>query len=292
MKSRVLWGLVILAIIAVVFYAGYRILSSDESSKTKPKEGNNQQISSEIYFGKWNASIAFLKEKEENSLNLIFIEQNNGNDFSKLDSLVGVQFDDTEIVEVVEYDIFKGDKTGNNQRLMNLIVDIKPKTNQGIDKFSTVSLLYKDREPEVYNIGDIHVYVSQEPINDAIIVEDGYTVSYPKNVFFGSFKNNTQREFRFVNLTSLNDGITYKNIKINGVPLDSGDGMVIHPDEVFSIEANLEVNNNTDYQFLQVTPVMHYIQDSKSCEQTLMGTTYGILNIDDKKVKEIINSDK
>lgn len=289
MKSRVLWGLLILAII-IAFYAAYSILPFHESSKTKSKEKTMHQTS-ELFFGKWNGSIAFLRENDEKTLNLIFIEQSNEGDFSELDNLTGVLLNQTENIEVVRYNIIKGDKIGNNQRLMNLVVHIKTKTNQGIDKFSNVSLLYKDSEPEIYNIGEINVIMNQEQNKEDIIVEDSYNLSYPKNIFNGAFKNNTQEELRLVNFTCLNAGITYNNITINGVPLDTSDGIVIQPNEIFSIEAKLEVNSKTGHQFLQVTPVIQYMKDSKIYEQLLMETTYGLLKIDDKIVKEIINNE-
>lgn len=277
MKSRLFWGLIIVLVI-ITISAGYKIYSSSQEAQEKTM--------SKLHFGKWKANIVFTDTQNEKALNLFLVEEvaKKGSE-SKLDDLVSVSFNGTENVWIESFDIKKGKKLEDQSHLINLTVNLQAKTFLATETLSEITLFYQNSEPEIYDIGDILIMTVPEQELGDISDEDG-PAAYSSHVYRGTFKNNTEEELQIINLTDLNEESVFKNIKIDGLSLESK-AVVIGANESFFVEAALDEAVVAEYQFMHITPIMHYTKADEKYEQYLTEALYGITDIDAKTVEII-----
>jgi|GEM_PF-5074971 len=235
-----------------------------------------------IVFGKWDATYTgYLNQNVEFPFNFYLIEQSGGP--SVADRITKVFLYQSELIEVTDYTVYKGDKKGDKQ-LINIALKTKP-LKEGEETISKLEIEFKDevaRTEYIYDIGKIKIEVLPEK-HEVITPVENYTVGYPKPTqYSGNFQNQLSVPITVEEIFTNNDSLKFTEIKINDQALPK----VINPGEKFTINSKVNLNNDL-YHFYMVSPEIIYQVGKEHQVTFLPEAMYGFIDITDETVESI-----
>lgn len=224
-----------------------------------------------IIFG--NNYISYVFDDQGDSFNLFGIHKLS--DKSILDHFEDISFNN-ENIEIKSFKLEKG-FIKNNYQLFNIIVDVKVLSDD-VENADQIIILFDDNTTQAYDLGKLTLQNIGKFNEEDIVPKGGYTTVYPYPSLDVHLLNNSEETLYLNKITDLNGLFQYAftaNVKVG-------------TNETFHLVIE-EFNQEGNYDFYQITPILHYSSSDGIKHYHMPGVLYRALIPDEEKINLILN---